>query len=73
MAYLALRSQVIRFIGTGAAQHNSVVERNMKTIVYMSQTMLLHAVIKSSEGIISAYLWSMATNHTVWLYIHTTK
>ena len=54
MDYLAQRSQVIRFIGTGAAQHNYVVERNMKTIVYMSQTMLLHAVIKSSKGISSA-------------------
>ena len=61
-------NQSLSLNGVGAAHQNAVAERAIKTVVNMARTMLLHAALRSSEGVITAELWPMAIDHATWLY-----
>jgi transposase InsO family protein len=37
--------QVVKFAGVGAHHHNGVAERNIRTIVSIARTMMLHSAI----------------------------
>ena len=63
-------NQSMTLSDVGAAHQNAVAERAIKTVVNMARTMLLHAALRSSEGVITAELWPMAMDHAIWLYNH---
>ena len=48
--------QVLSLSGEGAGHQNAVTERSIKTVVNMARTMLLHAALRSLEGVITATL-----------------
>ena len=73
MECLLEQKQSIRFSGVGAAHQNGVAERNIKTIVDIARTILIHAAIHSEQGHITAELWPMAMDHAVWIYNRTPK
>lgn len=62
-------SQVIQFAGMGAHHHNSTAEHAIQTIMSLSCTMMLHAVIHWPD-VSDSSLWHMAIAHTVYLYNH---
>jgi len=68
MEELLKSKQQIRFSGSGAAHQNGVAERAIQTVVNMARTMMLHAAMRSPEGMMTADLWPMAMDHAVWLY-----
>ena len=68
MQQLLGSNQWIRISGAGTGHQNGVAERGIQTVVNMARTMLLHAALRSPEGVITSDLWPMAMDHAVWLY-----
>ena len=61
--------QVIRFAGVGAHHHNGIAERNIRTIMAISRTMMLHAAIQW-PAVADPTLWPLAVMHAVFLVNH---
>ncbi|KAI2501349.1 hypothetical protein MHU86_13085 [Fragilaria crotonensis] len=66
---LSTFSQIMRFAGVGAHHHNGIAERNIRTIMAIARTMMLHAAIHW-PSIADATLWPLAVNHAVFLVNH---
>ena len=58
----------IKFRRAGASYQNGAAERAIKTLVTMSRTMLMHAVLRFPEDTLYTGIWPMAMDHTVWVY-----
>ncbi|KAI2512071.1 hypothetical protein MHU86_2359 [Fragilaria crotonensis] len=61
---LSTFAQIMRFAGVGAHHHNGIAERNIRTIMAIARTMMLHAAIHW-PSIADATLWPLAVNHAV--------
>ncbi|KAI2488975.1 hypothetical protein MHU86_25627 [Fragilaria crotonensis] len=59
----------MRFAGVGAHHHNGIAERNIRTLMAIARTMMLHAAIHW-PAIADATLWPLAVNHVVFLVNH---
>ena len=68
MQQLLGSNQRIRMSGAGTGHQNGVAEQGIQTVVNMARTMLLHAALRSPEGVVTSDLWPMAMDHAVWLY-----
>lgn len=67
---LAVFRQVMNFAGVlGAHHHNGIAERNIRTIMAIARTMMLHAAIHW-PGVADATLWPLAVDHAVFLVNH---
>ncbi|KAI2503664.1 hypothetical protein MHU86_10788 [Fragilaria crotonensis] len=66
---LSTFAQIMRFAGVGAHHHNGIAERNIRTIMAIARTMMLHAAIHW-PSIADATLWPLAVNHAVFLVNH---
>ena len=55
----------------GASHQNGAAECSIKTVVAMSRTMLMHAVIRCPEDTLSTDIWPMAMDYAVWVYNRT--
>ncbi|KAI2511448.1 hypothetical protein MHU86_2884 [Fragilaria crotonensis] len=66
---LSTFAQIMRFAGVGAHHHNGIAERNIRTIMAIARTMMLHAAIHW-PAIADATLWPLAVNHAVFLVNH---
>ena len=58
----------IRFSGSGSAYHNGVVKYGIQTVIQMAHTMIIHSVMSSPHGTITAGLWPIIIDHAVCLY-----
>ena len=61
--------QVVKFAGVGAHHHNGVAERNIRTIVSIARTMMLHSAIHWPQ-VADSTQWPMAVSHAVYLHNH---
>ncbi|KAI2500410.1 hypothetical protein MHU86_14081 [Fragilaria crotonensis] len=61
--------QVIRFAGVGAHHHNGIAERNIRTIMAIARTMMLHSAIHWPD-VADPTLWPLAVKHAVFLVNH---
>ena len=61
--------QVHRLAGVGAHHHNGIAERNIRTIMTMARTMMLHSAVHWPD-VTDTSLWPMAVNHAVFLHNH---
>jgi hypothetical protein len=66
---LSTFAQIMRFAGVGAHHHNGIAERNIRTIMAIARTLMLHAAIHW-PAIADATLWPLALHHTVFLVNH---
>ncbi|KAI2508011.1 hypothetical protein MHU86_6418 [Fragilaria crotonensis] len=66
---LAEFQQVIRFAGVGAHHHNGIAERNIRTIMAIARTMMLHSAIHWPD-VADPTLWPLAVKHAVFLVNH---
>ena len=66
---LAIYEQVIKFAGVGAHHHNGIAERNIRTIMAIARTMMLHSSI-NWPTVADTTLWPLAVNHAVFLVNH---
>ena len=66
---LANFQQVIRFAGVGAHHHNGIAERNIRTIMAIARTMMLHSAIHWPD-VADPTLWPLAVKHAVFLVNH---
>ena len=62
------KQQKIRFSGCGASYQNVAAERDIKTVVAMERTMLIHASLIFPEDTLSTDIWTMAMDCDVWVY-----
>ena len=68
------KGQLIFFCGIDAQYQNSQEERDIKTIMCMASTFIIHIFFHWSEcGIGYILLWSFVVNHAVCLYDRGTK
>ena len=65
------KQKKIRFSGAGASHQNGAAERNIKTIVTMARTMLMHAARSCPEDTFSTDLCPMEMDYDVWVYNQT--
>ena len=65
--HLKSSGQVALHSGAGSHHQNSTAERNIRTIMAMSRTMLLHAAVHWPE-VSDPTLWALAVHHAVWIY-----
>ena len=61
--------QVMHFAGVGAHHHNGVAERNIRTVMAIARTMMLHSAIHW-PSVADATLWPLAVTHAVFLINH---
>ena len=61
--------QTLRFAGVGAHHHNSIAERNIRTIMSISRTMMLHSALHWPD-VADSTLWPMAVTHAVYVWNH---
>jgi hypothetical protein len=61
--------QINRYAGAGAHHHNGVAERNIRTIMAVARTMMLHSAIHWPQ-VADTSLWPMAVTHAVYLHNH---
>ena len=61
--------QVMNFAGVGAHHHNGIAERNIRTIMAIARTMMLHAAVHW-PAVADATLWPLAVDHAVFLVNH---
>jgi hypothetical protein len=66
---LAKYKQVVKFAGVGAHHHNGIAERNIRTIMAIARTMMLHAGIHWPT-VADPALWPLAVTHAVYLVNH---
>ena len=66
---LAKYQQVNRFAGSGAHHHNGIAERNIRTIMAIARTMMLHSGIHW-PSVADPALWPLAVTHAVYLVNH---
>ena len=62
------KQKKIRLSVDSASHQNGAAERAIKTVVTMSRTMLMHAVIICPEDTFSTDLWTMAMDDDIWVY-----
>ena len=65
------KQQKIIFSGAGASHQNGAADSDIKTVVTMARTMLMHAALRCSEDTFSTDLWPMAMDYAVWVYNNT--
>ncbi len=65
---LANFEQEIRFAGVGAHHHNGIAERNIRTIMAIARTMLLHSAIHWPD-VADPTLWPLAVKRAVFLVL----
>ena len=61
--------QEIKFAGVGAHHHNGIAERNIRTVMAIARTMMLHATIQW-PAVADPTLWPLAVMHAVFLVNH---
>jgi hypothetical protein len=66
---LANFEQVIRFAGVGTHHHNGIAERNIRSIMAIARTMILHLAIHWPD-VAEPTLWHLAVKHAVFLVNH---
>jgi hypothetical protein len=66
---LANFKQVIRFAGVGAHHLNGIAKRNIRTIMAIARTMMLHSAIHWPD-VADPTLWPLAIMHPVFLVNH---
>ena len=59
--------QVSKLAATGAHHHNGVAERNIRTIITIARTMMMHAAVHWPE-VSDVELWPMAVMHGVHVF-----
>ena len=59
--------QVSKFAGSGAHHHNGVAERNIRTIISIARTMMMHSATHWLEQS-DVELWPMAVKHAVHVF-----
>jgi hypothetical protein len=59
--------QVSKFAGAGAHHHNGVAERNIRTIISIARTMMIHSAMHWPE-VSDVELWPMAVKHAVHVF-----
>jgi hypothetical protein len=59
--------QVSKFSGAGAHHHNGVAERNIRTIISIARTMMMHSATHWMEQS-DVELWPMAVKHAVHVF-----
>jgi len=63
--------QITSFAGVGAHHHNGTAKRAIRTIMQLTQTMMLHAAIHWPEvEVLDANRWPMAIMHAAFLHNH---
>ena len=67
--HLSEFKQVMNFAGVGAHHHNGIAERNIRTIMAIARTMMLHSAIHWPT-VADATLWPLAVTHAVFLVNH---
>ena len=67
--HLATFNQTIRFAGVGAHHHNGIAERNIRTVMSVARTMMLHSAVHWNE-IADTSLWPMAVAQAVHIWNH---
>ena len=60
-------NQVSKFAGAGAHHHNGVAERNIRTIISIARTMMIHSAMHWPE-VSDVELWPMAVKHAVHVF-----
>ena len=60
-------NQVSKFAGPGAHHHNGVAERNIRTIISIARTMMIHSAMHWPE-VSDVELWPMAVKHAVHVF-----
>ena len=68
MEGLLKKQKNISFSGADASHQNGAAERDIKTVVTMASTMLIHADLRCPEDIFSTDIWPMSMNYDVWVY-----
>ena len=66
---LAIHKQILKFAGAGAHHHNGIAERNIRTIMAIARTMMLHSAIYWPT-VADTTLWPLAVMHAVYLVNH---
>jgi Reverse transcriptase (RNA-dependent DNA polymerase)/GAG-pre-integrase domain/Zinc knuckle len=59
--------QVSKFAGAGAHHHNGIAERNIRTIISIARTMMIHSAMHWPE-VSDVELWPMAVKHAVHVF-----
>jgi regulator of replication initiation timing len=60
-------AQASKFAGAGAHHHNGVAERNIRTIISIARTIMIHAAMHWPE-VSDVELWPMAVKHAVHVF-----
>ena len=61
--------QTQSFSGVGAQHQNSEAERSIQAVVHMARSFMIHAALNwEMNGSNDLKLWSLALDHTGWLY-----
>ena len=60
-------AQVSKLSGAGAHHHNGVAERNIRTIISIARTMMMHSAMHWPE-VSDVELWPMAVKHAVHVF-----
>ena len=68
-AWLAANQQFSQLAPPGSHHINSKAERNIRTVMAMARTMLLHAAVHWPDQS-NLSLWSLAVKHAVWIFNH---
>ena len=68
MEELLKKQDNIRCNGDGASHQNGAAEHDIKTVITMEKTMLMHVALRCPEGRMSTYIWPIAMHYAIWVY-----
>ena len=68
MEEMLKNQQKIRFSVAGPSHQNGAEDRDIKTVVTMARTMLIHSAVRCPEDTFFTDLWQMAMDYSVWVY-----